>query len=121
MIVGAGRVTATARADNGASRTRRKAWVRGCVQTCDDDRLRAAILIGRLLCIRALGTRPARRSPWLSRVIEGAISCRSCILMLPVSMWVLASCSSLLAPTATRNRFAGFALLFDVKIQYKIT
>jgi hypothetical protein len=32
MIVVAGRVTATARADIGASRARRKAWVRGCVQ-----------------------------------------------------------------------------------------
>src|ERR1700733_14013135 len=62
MIVVSGRVTATARADIGASRARRKAWVRGCVQMCDDDRLWAAISIGSLLCIRALGTRPARRS-----------------------------------------------------------
>ena len=31
-------MTATARADIGASRARRKAWVRGCVQMCDDDR-----------------------------------------------------------------------------------
>ena len=29
-------MTATARADIGASRARRKAWVRGCVQICDD-------------------------------------------------------------------------------------
>lgn len=40
----AGRVTATARADIGATRVRRKAWVRGCVQICDDDRLRAGDL-----------------------------------------------------------------------------
>jgi hypothetical protein len=64
-------VTAIARADIGAFRARRKAWVRGCVQMCDDDRLRAAISIGSLLCIRALGTPPAWRSPWLSRVIKG--------------------------------------------------
>jgi hypothetical protein len=111
IIVDAGRVTATARADIGASRVRRKAWVRGCIQMCDDDRLRAAISIGSLLCIRALGTRLAWRFPWLSRVIEGAISCRCCILMLPASMWVRASCSLLSAPTATCSQSAGSPLL----------
>jgi hypothetical protein len=38
MIIGAGRVTATAHAAIGASEARRKAWVRGCVQMCDDAR-----------------------------------------------------------------------------------
>ncbi len=36
MMIGAGRMTATARADIGASEARREAWVRGCVQMCDD-------------------------------------------------------------------------------------
>jgi hypothetical protein len=55
IIVDGGRVTATARADIGASKTRRKAWVPGWVQMCDDDGLRAAISIGSLLCLRAPG------------------------------------------------------------------
>jgi hypothetical protein len=38
MMVGAGRMTATARADTGASEARREAWVRGCVQMCDEAR-----------------------------------------------------------------------------------
>jgi hypothetical protein len=38
-MVGAGRMTATARADIGAdNEPDREAWVRGCVQTCDDAR-----------------------------------------------------------------------------------
>jgi hypothetical protein len=37
MIFAAGRMTATARADIGAGlKPDRKAWVWGCVQTCDD-------------------------------------------------------------------------------------
>jgi hypothetical protein len=40
--------------------------------------------------------------------------------MLPVSMWVLASCSSLLAPTATCNRFAGFPLLRKIYMRLPI-
>ena len=39
----------------------RKAWVWGCVQTCDDvSRFPATISIGSLLCVRAPGIRPAR-------------------------------------------------------------
>src|ERR1035438_907637 len=38
----------------------RKAWVWGCVQTCDDvSRFPATISIGSLLCARAPGIRPA--------------------------------------------------------------
>lgn len=85
MMVYAGRVTATARADIGATRARREAWVRGCVQACDDDRLRTAIPIGSLLRTRAPGTWPARRLAWQSKVTEGVISCRFCILTLPGS------------------------------------
>jgi hypothetical protein len=49
MMVDAGRMTATARADIGANEPDRQAWVRGCVQTCDDVRLRTTISIGSLL------------------------------------------------------------------------
>jgi hypothetical protein len=57
---GAGRMTATARADTGAHRARREAWVRGCVQVCDDGALAATISIGSLPLNRALGIRPAQ-------------------------------------------------------------
>jgi hypothetical protein len=61
MIFAAGRMTATARADIGARfKPDRKAWVWGCVQTCDDGcRFPATISIGSLLCVRAPGIRPA--------------------------------------------------------------
>ena len=51
MMVCAGRMTATARRDIGAVfKPDDKAWVRGCVQMCDDAVRRAAISIGSLLC-----------------------------------------------------------------------
>lgn len=51
MMVGAGRMTATARRDIGAVfKPDDEAWVRGCVQMCDDAVRRAAISIGSLLC-----------------------------------------------------------------------
>ena len=72
---------------------------------------RAAISIGSLLCIRALGTRLARRSPWLSRVIEGVTSCRSYITMLPGSMSERVSCSSQWAPIVIRSPYVAFPRL----------
>jgi hypothetical protein len=38
------------------------AWLRSCLQMCDDDRLWAAISIGSLLCMRALSTRLLRNN-----------------------------------------------------------
>ncbi len=85
-------ITATDRADSGASRTRRNAWVRGWVKICDDERPRAAISIGSLLCIHTLGTRPAWRFPWPSRVKQTRRRCdqlpassQPCLFALPRS------------------------------------
>jgi hypothetical protein len=83
IIVDAGRVTATARADIDAFRARRKAWVRGCVQICDDARSSSGDLDWEFALHSCPGHSAGMEVPWLSRVIEGVISCRSCIPMLP--------------------------------------
>jgi hypothetical protein len=61
MMVCAGRMTATARADIGAGfKPDGEAWVRGCVQTCDDA-VAGGDLDWEFALIRALGIRPVKQ------------------------------------------------------------
>ena len=62
IMVVAGRVTATARADIGAARARRKAWVRGCVQMCDDVVLGRRSRLG--VCSASVPWALGRRGGW---------------------------------------------------------
>ena len=61
MMVGAGRMTATARRDIGAVfKPDREAWVRGCVQMCDDAGPLDGDLDWEFAFHRALGIRPVQ-------------------------------------------------------------
>src|SRR4051812_38292495 len=106
MMVGAGRMTATARRDIGAVfKPDREAWVRGCVQMCDDAVGPAAISIASLLCFAPWAfDRPKHREDGVAK--KGNKRCeqlRFCILMRPASTSARASYLWRLLQTETHN------------------
>src|SRR5271154_4826320 len=87
----------------------RKAWVWGCVQTCDDA---CRVSDNDLDWEFALIPRPGhpagivRRSKWPRRAREDVMHFRSCIRMQPESMLAQVSCSSPSVLIATHTSFA---------------